>query len=295
MGYDTLKDIILRCENNKPSHELFAQLFDMLVEDKFNEETCCTIKNPAIIPLLFKLCNYCDESFISEFVNVFVSITEKNISNQNSCYTAHLMEILLEMVDKIGNKPTQEDILINGSGRLRDNLIYLIEILGKHSITVKELKKFFSLLKEKSKNATSSILPHLLKALQAMTHNDPEAFFDFDGHSSGLKLPILYQWPTPKGYTISMWLRIESFEEKSKYKPILFSFINTDGDGIECYFEQNSLCFSLISGGGKQVTTKQMDFVFVVSLIPPSIDACVDERMVLYYTGSYKWWNIYKK
>lgn len=175
------------------------------------------------------------------------------------------MDILLEMVPKY---ETSKSIMIQGSERLRDNIIYLVEILGKHSITVKELKKFFSLLKEKSKNATSTVLPHLLKAVQAMTHNDPEAFFDFDGKSSGLKLPILNQWPTPKGYTICMWLRIETFEDttgKTKYKPLLFSFLNTAGEGIECYFERSALSFSLISAGGKQVTTKQMDFAFSVS------------------------------
>src|SRR5690606_18254351 len=130
------------------------------VEDKFDVETCCTIKNPQIIPLMFKLCLHCDESFVSEFINIFVAITENNISNQNSCYTAHLMDILLEMVPKY---ETSKSIMIQGSERLRDNIIYFVEILGKHSITVKELKKFFSLLKEKSKNATSTVLPHLLK------------------------------------------------------------------------------------------------------------------------------------
>jgi hypothetical protein len=99
----------------------------------------------------------------------------------------------------------------------------LIEILGKHSISVKELKFLFSIVKVQTKNIKSSILPFLLKCLQKMSHSDPQTYFDFDGVDSGLKLPDIQKFPN-KSYSISLWIRIEKFKNNfSHFSPRLFS------------------------------------------------------------------------
>lgn len=63
-----------------------------------------------------------------------------------------------------------------------------------------------------------------------------------------MQLPNMKGWPN-KGYSFCTWLRIESFADplgKPKYEPRLFSFLSTEGIGIEAFFSGTVLFQELL-------------------------------------------------
>jgi hypothetical protein len=160
---------------------------------------------------------------------------------------------------------TEHQTVIISSLKL-ENLIGMIGILMKHSISVNELKKFFSLLRKESEDATSSTLAALFKSLQPISSDiGPKSFFAFDGKYSGLELSEMKKFP-PNGYSISMWFRIESFRDpslKQQSIPRLFSILNSQNHGFEAYFEPPILVACLYSPNGL-VTKTKFEFQFQV-------------------------------
>lgn len=253
IGYDQLGQLILQCFEQKPTHSLMDTLFEMMADgEKAPTEERYLIHNPDIASLMFQISYHVQENDFLEFVNKFIDITINNTKNQSSCCKAGLIEVLLQMIE--GRKLSTESV--NG-------LMFLLEILGKHSITVKELKDLFLLLKRQTSdvnNVKSSSLPMLIKTLQKMTQKEgAEAFLHLDGIRSGVTLPTLEKWPSHRGYSISMWFRVESFQDprhpegSSDYQPRLLSLLNSEGKGIE-YLFSNQLLQVVLHLGGKQHT-----------------------------------------
>ncbi|KAF0973818.1 hypothetical protein FDP41_007205 [Naegleria fowleri] len=294
LGYDTFKNFILHCEQNKPSPDIFDVLFDMLSDGEYNSETNYTIQNPDVARLIFQLALNCDISYVAELVAKFTLLVEKSTNNRNICCSVGLISTLLELLTRFEKETNPEDKTIR-------DIVTLIETIGRHSITVKELKGFLTLIKQQSDRDHTNFLSILLKALANMTQSSPDAFFDFNGLVSGLVLPVIDNriWPNAKGYSISMWIRVESFVETRPasnanpstfspvstrsfsfstndvaslrkeslpmdtvaYKPRLVSFFNSEGQGFEIYFENNYLKVSVQHSQKKQYT-EVFDFKF---------------------------------
>src|SRR5262249_15472959 len=132
-------------------------------------------------------------------------------------------------------------------------VVSLIEILGTFSITVKELKRLFSLLKPEGDFRPANS-PHILKALQFMAFSrveGPDAFFNFDGRTSGIMIPESFKWPNSKGVSFCTWLRIEGFDDlegKPNYNPRLWSFFTESGNGVELGFASKQLVLQTVIG-----------------------------------------------
>ncbi|EFC50489.1 predicted protein [Naegleria gruberi] len=273
LGYDTFKNLILHCEQNNPSPEIFNVLFDMLADGEFDSETKYAIQNPDVARLIFHLSMHCELSYISSLVAKFSCLVQKSTNNRNICCSVGLISSLLDLLTRFEKESFSEEKTVS-------DIVNLIETIGRHSITVKELKGFLGLIKRQSDRDQSDFLALLLKALKNMTQSSPDAFFDFNGTNSGLVLPTIDNrvWPNTKGYSVSMWVRVESFVESrpsapnsnpmtpissvkslsfttdlqrkesfqfiprsTTYKPRLISFYNSEGQGFEVYFEENSM------------------------------------------------------
>eukprot|EP00761_Pharyngomonas_kirbyi_P000202 gb/GECH01000202.1/.p1 GENE.gb/GECH01000202.1/~~gb/GECH01000202.1/.p1 ORF type:complete len:3078 (+),score=643.06 gb/GECH01000202.1/:1-9234(+) len=253
IGYDQIGQVILQCFQNKPSADLIDTLFDMMADGESAPDDRYLIQNADIASLLFQIGYHAENNEFVDFVNRFIDITVNNTRNQSSCCKAGLIEVLLTMIED--SKFSNEAI---------NSLMFLLEILGKHSITVKELKDLFHLLKRQTSDVTnvkSSRLPMLIKTLQKMTQKEgAEAFLHMDGVRSGITLPTQEKWPSNRGYSICMWFRVESFQDprdpegSSDYQPRLLSFLNDDGKGIEYIFTNHLLSVVYHVGGNKKIS-----------------------------------------
>ena len=256
IGYDTLINLVLRalqCDNeSKLLHHLTPLLFDLLVDGKFDIQTRYVIENPDIITFMFKLVLFLPDKQRNDMIDTFTSIVNKCPLNQSLCCEEQLIFCLLEMIPKI-----------NQNANLLQKFSSLIEVLGTHSITVKELKRQFLLLKSEPGDFRPRGQIRLMKALQFMALSrtiGPLTFFDFNGKSSSLELPPLEKWPRNNGYTFCLWIRAESLPESttssllssttttttpstkqqqqsqsSSDNPRIISFLDQEGYGLELY------------------------------------------------------------
>jgi WD40 repeat protein len=282
IGYDSLRELILLSENYCPSQDLFGELLNMLVDGNFDMQTRFNIANAGIIGTIVQLCQYCGDIFVASFLTQFKAIVEKCVHNRNVCCSVNLISLLLEMIPRWeSNAATASEDALNSSRRrifkLRKSsadgaalvittlLIDLIQILGRHSITVAELKTFFALIKRQSdtsrmllnttansnnsntlqtlsdgnnngnsQNNTTGVnsgklLSLLLESLQKMITNEPQSFFDFDGMTSGITLPRIDSkifTMSRGGYTVSFWMRLETLDQRQS--PRLISLLSED-------------------------------------------------------------------
>lgn len=264
VGYEALHVLIARTIAAHAAfdvHTLLRLLFGMLLEldpDFFAESLASggpapPIQNPDVIPLLFRFLPSATKPAAQALLTMFAPLIEKNTLNQSFCCAQSLVFVLLRQVSELDPE-------------IAAKVVSLLEILGTFSITVRELKRLFALLKAEG-NSRSLLSPLLLKALQFMAFSrseGPDMFFNFDGRTAGMALPETLRWPSKGGMTFCVWLRIESYDDpdgKPNYQPRLWSFITESGSGIELLFASKCLVLQVITPTERRPVPFS-DFVF---------------------------------
>jgi Neurobeachin/BDCP, DUF4704 alpha solenoid region/Neurobeachin alpha solenoid region/Concanavalin A-like lectin/glucanases superfamily len=238
IGYDSLCRLIKRALDTQPEGErlkcvLLPVLFNMLVDGKFDVATRYIIRTPDVVPLLFELSPKLPFAMQERLMDTFVQLVECCMLNCSLCCSRHLIFLLLGLV------PTYRD------EGLLTKALRVVELLGTHSITVRELKRFFKLTNSLAGGFRPRAQMRLLKGLEFMalsSNQGPEVFFDLDGTTSGIGLPVLESFPHNHGFSFTTWLRAESFQDpnnKPKFEPRLFSFLSASGQGLEAFFAED--------------------------------------------------------
>ncbi|KAL6903365.1 hypothetical protein ACP4OV_004178 [Aristida adscensionis] len=204
--------------------------------------------------------------------------------NRAMCSSSGLLAVLLESTEKLLVETDQ------GSTWDRTPLLQCIQVLGGHSLTVKDLHSWLGLVRKAL--GTTWATPLMLALENAMGSKEargPAMAFEFDGESSGLLGPGDSRWPFLNGYGFATWIYIESFSdtlstataaaaiaaaaaatsgkssamsaaaaasalagEGTTHMPRLFSFLSSDNQGVEAYFHGQFLVVECVGGRGKK-------------------------------------------
>ena len=200
-----------------------------------------TLQHGDGVPLLFLLLPHCAPALQAAATQAFHGLLTTEHSSEwrnnqvaSSLVTPPLLTVVLEAFPRLS------------SGNPQVAAIALMTTLGQHSVTVAQLKRIFRLMNARrgfrpaytwrlvkalhemvahspestinqespasndgSSNATtsSSVLLSGSDSQSAWRRRGPHRYFLFDGHQSGLKLPLMPRWPALKGYTFSAWVR----------------------------------------------------------------------------------------
>uniref|UniRef100_A0A0E0E5B8 BEACH domain-containing protein n=1 Tax=Oryza meridionalis TaxID=40149 RepID=A0A0E0E5B8_9ORYZ len=186
-------------------------------------------KNEDVVILVLNILQKSSTSLQHYGLVVLQQLLKQSIANRTSCFRAGLLSYLLDWF----SVEERDDTV----GQIAD----LIQIIGAHSISGKDIRKIFALLrcgkivaKKKHSSLLLTCLSHMLK------EKGPEAFFEFDGHDSGIKIKSPFQWPYNRGLSFSCWLRVENFPENGMMG--LFSFFTEDGKGYPKMNEAMTHC-----------------------------------------------------
>lgn len=223
-GYRTLQSLLLDYCHGKPSEHLLNSLLDMLVDGKFDVKRSPSIKNEDAVILYLSLLQKSSETQQQDGLDIFLHLLRDSISNRASCVSAGMLNFLLDWF-------SQED---NDNVILR--IAQLIQIIGGHSISGRDIRKIFTLLRSEKVGNRQQYCSLLMNCILAMLNEKgPTAFFHLIGHDSGIILRTPLQWPQYKGFTFSCWLRVESFPGCGTMG--LFAFLSESWRG----------CFSLLA------------------------------------------------
>ncbi|KAJ7958905.1 BEACH domain-containing protein [Quillaja saponaria] len=233
-GYQTLQSLLLDFCKWHSSEGLLTVLLDMLVDGKFDIKTSPTIKNEDVIILYLTVLQKSSEALQQHGLNVFQQLLRDSISNRASSVRAGMLDFLLDWF-------SQED---------NDNVIVkisqLIQVIGGHSISGKDIRKIFAILRSEKVGSRQHYRSFLLTSVLSMLNEKgPTAFFDLNGNDCGITIRTPVQWPLNKGFSFSCWLRVENFPRNGTMG--LFSFLTENGKGSLAVLAKDKLIYESIN------------------------------------------------
>uniref|UniRef100_A0A8C6WBG2 Neurobeachin n=1 Tax=Nannospalax galili TaxID=1026970 RepID=A0A8C6WBG2_NANGA len=234
----TLRIMVITEYNNsfvKPATALF------LVGGEFDLEMNFIIQDAESITCMAELLEHCDVTCQAEIWSMFTAVLRKSVRNlQTSTEVGLIEQVLLKMsgVDDM----------------IADLLVDMLGVLASYSITVKELKLLFSMLR-----GESGIWPrHAVKLLSVLNQmpqrHGPDTFFNFPGCSAAaIALPPIAKWPYQNGFTLNTWFRMDPLNNINvdKDKPYLYCFRTSKGVGYSAHFVGNCLIVTSLKSKGK--------------------------------------------
>lgn len=233
-GYRTLQSLLLDYCQWWPSEGLLNTLLDMLVDGKFDINANSVIKNEDVIILYLSVLQKSSDPLRHYGLNVFHQLLRDSISNRASCVRAGMLDFLLDWF-------SQED---------DDGVIFklsqLIQVTGGHSISGKDIRKIFALLRSEKIGTQQRYCSLLLTSVLSMLNEKgPTAFFDLNGNDSGIIIKTPVQWPLYKGFSFSCWLRVENFPRSGGMG--LFSFLTENGRGCWAVLAKDMLIYESVN------------------------------------------------
>ncbi|OCT97014.1 hypothetical protein XELAEV_18009233mg [Xenopus laevis] len=223
------------------TRDLVDTVFNLLVGGQFDLEMNFIIQDAESIICMIELLDKCDVTCQAEIWSIFSAILKKSIRNLLICTEVGLVEHVLKRIDKV-------DSII------ADLLVEMLGILASYSITVRELKLFFS----KLQGEKGQWPPQAAKLLSVLKHMPqkygPDAFFNFPGKSAAaIALPPVAKWPYQNGFTFHTWLRMDPINNMNvdKAKPYLYCFRTSKGLGYSAHFVGSCLIVTSVKSKGK--------------------------------------------
>ncbi|KAI1883660.1 hypothetical protein AGOR_G00233850 [Albula goreensis] len=223
------------------NRDIVETVFNLLVGGQFDLEMNFIIQEAESVTCMVELLDRCEPTCQAEVWSIFSAILKKSIRNLQACTETGLIELVLTRIDKTDSM-------------IADLLVDMLGVLARYSITVKELKLFFSKLQgEKGRWPPHAV--KLLSVLKCMPHrNGPDSFFSFPGKSAAaIALPPIAKWPYQNGFTFHTWLRMDPINNINvdKDKPYLYCFRTSKGLGYSAHFVGGCLIVTSLKSKGK--------------------------------------------
>uniref|UniRef100_A0A8C1ISS9 Neurobeachin b n=1 Tax=Cyprinus carpio TaxID=7962 RepID=A0A8C1ISS9_CYPCA len=212
-----------------------------MVGGEFDLEMNFIIQDAEAIICMLELLEHCEVTCQAEIWSMFTAILRKSVRNlQTSTEVGLIQRLLLKM-------SSVDDMIA-------DLLVDMLGVLASYSITVKELKLLFSMLR-----GEGGLWPrHAVKLLSVLTQmaqrHGPDTFFNFPGRSAAaIALPPIAKWPYQNGFTLNTWFRMDPLNNINvdKDKPYLYCFRTSKGIGYSAHFVGNCLIVTSLKSKGK--------------------------------------------
>ncbi|XP_030597808.1 lipopolysaccharide-responsive and beige-like anchor protein isoform X3 [Archocentrus centrarchus] len=223
------------------NRDIVETAFNLLVGGQFDLEMNFIIQEPESIVCMVELLDKCEPNCQAEIWSIFTAILKKSVRNLQACTEVGLIQHVLQRISTIDSM-------------IADLLVDMLGVLASYSITVKELKLFFSKLQgERGQWPRHAV--KLLSVLKYMAHRSgPDSFFSFPGkNAAAIALPPIAKWPYQNGFTFHTWIRMDPLNNINvdKDKPYLYCFRTSKGMGYSAHFVGGCLIVTSLKSKGK--------------------------------------------
>ncbi|KAM6933600.1 neurobeachin isoform 2-T2 [Xenentodon cancila] len=223
------------------NRDIVETVLNLLVGGEFDLETNFIIQDAESISCMVELLDHCDITCTAEIWSMFTAILRKSVRNlQTSTEVGLIQQLLLKM-------RSVDDMIA-------DLLVDMLGVLASYSITVKELKLLFSMLRGEGGFWPKHAVKMLSVLNQMPQRQGPDAFFNFPGCSAAaIALPPIAKWPYQNGFTLNTWFRMDPLNNINvdKDKPYLYCFRTSKGIGYSAHFVGNCLIVTSLKSKGK--------------------------------------------
>ncbi|KAF4082088.1 hypothetical protein AMELA_G00147670 [Ameiurus melas] len=194
------------------NRDIVETVLNLLVGGEFDLEMNFIIQDAESITCMVELLEHCEVTCQAEIWSMFTAILRKSVRNLQTCTEVGLIQQVLQKMSSVDDM-------------IADLLVDMLGVLASYSITVKELKLLFSMLR-----GDNGIWPrHAIKLLSVLNQmpqrHGPDTFFNFPGRSAAaIALPPIAKWPYQNGFTLNTWFRMDPLNNINvdKDKPYLY-------------------------------------------------------------------------
>nr|XP_046150351.1 neurobeachin-like isoform X3 [Oncorhynchus gorbuscha] len=223
------------------NRDIVETVLNLLVGGEFDLEQNFIIAAAESLGCVVELLEHCDVTCQAEVWSMFTAILRKSVRNLQTSTEVGLIEQLLLKMSSVDDM-------------IADLLVDMLGVLASYSITVKELKLLFSMLR-----GDRELWPrHAVKLLSVLNQmpqrHGPDTFFNFPGRSAAaIALPPIAKWPYQNGFTLNTWFRMDPLNNINvdKDKPYLYCFRTSKGIGYSAHFVGNCLIVTSLKSKGK--------------------------------------------
>ncbi|XP_062328262.1 neurobeachin isoform X2 [Osmerus eperlanus] len=223
------------------NRDIVETVLNLLVGGEFDLEMNFIIQEAESIGCMVELLEPCDVTCQAEIWSMFTAILRKSVRNLQTSTEVGLIQSVLLMMNSVNDM-------------IADLLVDLLGVLASYSITVKELKLLFSMLR-----GEGGVWPkHAVKLLAVLNQmpqrHGPDTFFSFPGRSAAaIALPPIAKWPYQNGFTLNTWFQMDPINNINvdKDKPYLYCFRTSKGIGYSAHFVGNCLIVTSLKSKGK--------------------------------------------
>ncbi|XP_072010630.1 neurobeachin-like protein 2 isoform X2 [Engystomops pustulosus] len=261
IGYPHMFEVLK--SRTQPTKRLLQQLLSMAVEGPYNADPLNCIQNEQ--PLLILVQWIPDLSprhlqiLVSEWLN---QICDSSLCNRMTCVQAG-------MVTQILSALSSEEAL---DPKCAENLIHLLQVLGRLSIRPNELRGLIQLLRAPG-SASHPYATQVIRALSAMARRDgPERalqYFDLTPSMSGIMVPAMQKWPGA-GFAFHAWVCLDDDPKEDSHggrrRKQLYSFFAASGTGFEAFFTTDGMLVVAVCTKKEYMTVALPELQFSDSL-----------------------------
>uniref|UniRef100_A0AAR2L973 Neurobeachin n=1 Tax=Pygocentrus nattereri TaxID=42514 RepID=A0AAR2L973_PYGNA len=223
------------------NRDIVETVLNLLVGGEFDLEMNFIIQDAESITCMVELLEHCDVTCQAEIWSMFTAILRKSVRNLQTSTEVGLIQQVLQKMSSVDDM-------------IADLLVDMLGVLASYSITVKELKLLFSMLR-----GDNGVWPrHAIKLLSVLNQmpqrHGPDTFFNFPGRSAAaIALPPIAKWPYQSGFTFNTWFRMDPLNNINvdKDKPYLYCFRTSKGIGYSAHFVGNCLIVTSLKSKGK--------------------------------------------
>ncbi|XP_073770055.1 neurobeachin a isoform X39 [Danio rerio] len=223
------------------NRDIVETVLNLLVGGEFDLEMNFIIQDAESIACMVELLEHCDVTCQAEIWSMFTAILRKSVRNLQTSTEVGLIQQVLQKMSAVDDM-------------IADLLVDMLGVLASYSITVKELKLLFSMLR-----GDAGVWPrHAIKLLSVLNQmpqrHGPDTFFNFPGRSAAaIALPPIAKWPYQNGFTLNTWFRMDPLNNINvdKDKPYLYCFRTSKGIGYSAHFVGNCLIVTSLKSKGK--------------------------------------------
>ncbi|XP_035391367.1 neurobeachin a isoform X3 [Electrophorus electricus] len=223
------------------NRDIVETVLNLLVGGEFDLEMNFIIQAAESIACMVELLEHCDVTCQAEIWSMFTAVLRKSVRNLQTSTEVGLIQQALQKMSAVDDM-------------IADLLVDMLGVLASYSITVKELKLLFSMLR-----GDSGVWPrHAIKLLSILNQmpqrHGPDTFFNFPGRSAAaIALPPIAKWPYQNGFTLNTWFRMDPLNNINvdKDKPYLYCFRTSKGIGYSAHFVGNCLIVTSLKSKGK--------------------------------------------
>uniref|UniRef100_A0AAR2KXF5 Neurobeachin n=1 Tax=Pygocentrus nattereri TaxID=42514 RepID=A0AAR2KXF5_PYGNA len=189
--------------------DIAETVLNLLVGGEFDLETNFIIQDAESIVCMVDLLEHCQVTCQAEIWSMFTAILRKSVRNLQTSTEVGLIQLVLLKMSSVDDM-------------IADLLVDMLGVLASYSITVKELKLLFSMLRG-------------------------------EGGLWAIALPPIAKWPYQNGFSLNTWFRMDPLNNINvdKDKPYLYCFRTSKGVGYSAHFVGSCLIVTSLKSKGK--------------------------------------------